>query len=1258
MLNSLAFSQSGREFRRSAIIRGNLVKCVFGNWGVLGQPSSKGSRGAWIYDNNGYIGDVSPLVGAEVTMGDTTFHSVVICPADRPTRQREESPTGEQWGFEPIGGYLNENQESIALYSDPDSWPAVWPDKLDDPEDPGWAGSWNGFFGKTTTASEECYFVMDDNNDKEFNFAENNLWDANFKPDAYNTNRNGLGLKVKVRGMQWADFLAQDVIFWLYEITNESTTDYSKVVFGMLVGTYVGVTSTESYEEYNDDYSFFDVANDITYTGDYDDKATRNPLWTGDVGVVGYAFLESPGNPVDGIDNDGDADTNAQFPATAPLFEEDDFEPRVIAAGDQLVLIDENYDRRVVTVPDTDTTFVTRGKANGQTYEVFISPGTTMLAEGNVVFFNGEEVVSDNAFDGIDNDLDGLIDENIFVHYRQLKKDQNGNVLIDLLSPVRYVDYITGRGVNDELIDEKRDDGIDNDGDWNPDFDDIGADGVIGTNDFGENDGVPTAGEPNFDATDVDESDQIGLTSFEYFTPANDVDMSNDEELWDRLAPGHFEVPESIVNNKPQRGEDGDFFYGSGYFPLRAGETQRFSLALVYGEGGGKEVDIVDLLNNRETAQKIYDSDYRFPPAPNKPTIRVEPGDGQVTIYWDRKAERSFDPVLKEYDFEGYKVYKATDNNFNEIFNITDGSGIPIAYEPIAQFDLKNGIEGYFRAGEDLYAQSKGATFYLGNDSGIEHKFVDTDVENGRRYFYAVVAYDRGNEETDIFPKENNKRIDIQATGEVKTFQNTAVATPRATVLGYTPPEGSVTLSSENEIVGTGKIYYKVLDETALTGHTYRVEFLDTSNDLEDNDEDWNPVTDDLNINGVPDAGEPNVDLKDPEEYFAPTTTYYSVRDLTGVTEEFQARDTIYVRLENYNLIEGTVSIKDRDGAEVSLNSVIIDYENGKIRGKASRDLRYGDTYSVTYQYYPVFESPYMEYSPWVDETLDSDIFDGLYLSFNNHWNPVLDTLRSGWSNPKKAYRYNITIIDTYLSPTNRLLGIKHQSDYQIEFSDSYVDSSATIPELYITGEPVPFKIYNKTDKKYIDFVYLDNDRSGNISMLDELVFVEKGENDTLLFTWDVTFSSTVDTLYEYGSGDTLKLSLKKPFRTSDVFEFTIPLATVDEDSAKNQLEQIRVVPNPYVVAHAHEMPLPPAITSGRGEREIEFRHLPAGADIYIYTSRGEHVVSLTHTGSIHDGTVAWNLKTKENLDVAAGIYFYVIKSSVGIKRGKIAIIK
>ncbi|MDZ7725827.1 MAG: hypothetical protein U5R06_24130 [candidate division KSB1 bacterium] len=1256
-------AQSGQEFRRSSIMRGNLVKCVFGNWGVLGQPATKGARGAWIYENNGYIGDVSPMVGAEITVDGKTFHSVEICPAARPSLDAEVSPSNKPWGFEPKAGYFNESQQGVALYSDPASWPAFWPDKMDDPEDPGWSGSWNGFAGKTTTASEETYFVMDDNNDEEFNFADNNVHNVAFKPDSTNPSRNGLGLEVRVRGMQWSDFLAQDCIFWLYEITNTSKTDYDKAVFAMLVGTYVGVTSTEDFGEYNDDYSFFDVERDLTYTADFDNSAKRNPNWTGDVGVVGYAFLESPGNPYDGIDNDGDAADNPLVPVTAPLFGPEDFEPRVIEAGDPIVLIDKDYNRTVITVGSETQTVMTRGDT------IVIEPGVTELAEGNEILVDGRNVINPNVYDGIDNDLDGLIDENYYLHYRQIRKDGQGNVLIDKLAPVHHVDYINGVGLDDLMIDERRDDGIDNDGDWNSEFDDVGADGIPNTGDRGEGDGIPTLGEPNFDKTDVEESDQIGLTSFEYFTPAGDINLADDESLWERLRPGYFEVPSSIVNNKPERGEDGDFLYSSGYFPLRAGETKYFSLALVYGEGGGPEVDIDDLLKNRETVQKIYNSDYNFPPPPETPTLTAVPGDGKVTLYWDRIAEKSFDPVLKTFDFEGYKIYKATDHNFNEVFTITDMTGTPSFYEPLAQFDLKNGIKGFFHPSFELLQNTSGSSFDLGNDTGLQHSYTDYDVENGQRYFYAVVAYDHGDTDIDIFPKENSKRIDIAPSGEVRTFQNTAVVTPNAQAAGYEAPDDNQLLSAET--VGTGSVSFEVVDDQALKGHTYEVSFLDTGNDGLDNDGDWDVLKHDVGSdgvagtddpdgteqNGLPDPGEPNVDQNDPDEYFVPKTRFYHVKDNSGVETTFQARDTLWVSLAYQNIIPSSVVLRDEDGKEVSKDLWELNATSGRIRGVTSGDLKYGKQYTLFFQYYPVYRSPYMQNSPWVNETKDTDVFDGVQLEFNNHWQIVLDTTRTYWTNRKKAYNFSIEIINTNIG-SEQLIGYRHPSNYQIEFYDSIVDSSADLPEYFVTPIPVNFRIRNTTDDRYIDFVFNDTDRSGGLSRFDELIFLEAGHNDSLLFTWDMYFTSTKDTVYTYDSSDTLFVRFKKPFRASDSFEFTTKEPKIVQSEAKTEMDNIKAVPNPYVVATTQEPPLPPAITSGRGTRKIDFIHLPVDAQIHIFTSRGDHVVTLQHDGSIYSGTLSWNLKTKENLDVAPGVYFYVVESNIGVKRGKLAIIK
>ena len=81
------------------------------------------------------------------------------------------------WGWEPLPGYNNPDTALVAMShmgpSDDNNaivstWPSQWPDKLTDPLDPGWAGSWNGYFGKDQkNAEQESYFVMDDAQDAE-----------------------------------------------------------------------------------------------------------------------------------------------------------------------------------------------------------------------------------------------------------------------------------------------------------------------------------------------------------------------------------------------------------------------------------------------------------------------------------------------------------------------------------------------------------------------------------------------------------------------------------------------------------------------------------------------------------------------------------------------------------------------------------------------------------------------------------------------------------------------------------------------------------------------------------------------------------------------------------------------------------------------------------------------------------------------------------------------------------------------------------
>lgn len=1153
-----------RTFRKVGIHNGNLVKTVFGNWGVIAQPSNQGPPLAWKYDDNGYAGDVSILVGLELyfprydsvrgEMVVDTVHSVVICPVDRPggASGGETGSGGKFWGFEPVPGYANPTLQApgkgVAMSHLPETWPPFWPDHPDWIDTATGKPLWNGYFGKgITNADQESYFVMDDNNDEKYNRR------YGFRPDSTDPTRMGHGLVVKVRGMQWSNVLAEDGIFWIYDITNEGTTDYKKTVFGFLVGTWIGAGGGSSGNtEWRDDLSFFDAAEDLTYSWDADNYIDRssNPKWIGNVGYLGYGFLETPGNPFDGIDNDGDSKR-----PDSPRFKAEDFPPSPLNPNGTRRILSRTDPGPNPDFPNNKIVLIEIKKVYSPLYKVdqtiyerkVVSLDTLFKSDADTVIvyslglpfkiWSGKELV-EIPNNGIDDDLDGLIDESFDLHYRQIRKTADGRTIFDKLNPLAYKNYFTGRGLDDPMIDERRDDGIDNDGDWDPYWDDVGADGVPGTGDYGEGDGVPTPGEPRFDATDVNESDQVGLTSFDFFVPAGAINMANDEELWRRLAPGNWQVPEQYITGYV---EGPDFDAGSGYFPLTAKQTERFSLILFFGE------NLKDLYNNKRVMQGIYDANYNFPRPPDKPTLKAIAGDRKVILYWDDVAEKSFDRALAEvyknkgedvrkaYDFEGYKIYKATDPNFNDARVITDGFGNPIFYKPIAQFDLKNGVFGWFPL--DI----NGVKFWLGDDTGIQHQFIDTDVKNGMTYYYAVVAYDKGDAELGVYPSENTKFIQRTTTGELIFDKNTVMVTPNAPVAGFLPAGTDTIIHKQGP--ATGKIYLYVLDPYKVKdNHVYSVVFKDTT--------------------------------------FSRITIAYSVIDITDP----QRPDTVV---------------------------------------KWSR----------------IFEG-------------ETSLFDGMRLIFDNHWDVKLKSIdTTQWTKPA-----NSTMTFALFS-AGAVRGKPYPADYAIECYDDIVDTSMAYSPLRIPATPVKFRVKNLTDNKYIKFVYVNVYNALIKTRQISIGFWETygGESS---FTWAVIFQGD-SSLSLPGAGNRLVFKLSKPFRSDDVYEFKVRANRVDPELAKSQLNKIRVVPNPYVVAERWEPPLPPGISSGRGPQKIDFTNVPAGATIYIFTARGELVATLKHDKDIADGTVSWNLKTKENLDAAYGVYFYVVDApGIGQKTGKFAIIK
>jgi len=98
---------------------------------------------------------------------------------------------------------------------------------------------------------------------------------------------------------------------------------------------------------------------------------------------------------------------------------------------------------------------------------------------------------------------------------------------------------------------------------------------------------------------------------------------------------------------------------------------------------------------------------------------------------------------------------------------------------------------------------------------------------------------------------------------------------------------------------------------------------------------------------------------------------------------------------------------------------------------------------------------------------------------------------------------------------------------------------------------------------------------------------------------------------------------------------------------AVDNLNEVRVVPNPYIISEIWE--------TSWNEHLLQFTGLPEQATIKVFNSSGDLIKTLTKDNN--SSIVEWELKNEYNQLVAPGVYFYVVTSPIGSTTGKFFLI-
>ena len=1243
--------------RRRDDIDGNNIRATITNWA---QTAQSGVPGDFWYEwpkntNRRYVALTQLWVGAETTANIGADAGETIWIFDVADFRSNQQGGNTSWTFEPIGGYVNPagSDLGIAQSDEPESWPPFWPDKLDDATDPGWSGSWNGFFGKSIfNADQEFFFKAGDDQYDRFQSV--------YQPDATDPTRAGLGLIVDTRIMAWSQILIDDVVFLIHGIKNDGTEDLDKVGFSIWLADCVA-------GDCGDDIIFFDLLEDVAFMTDEDGIGDQN-FGADPAGTAAIAFLETPGNAVDRIDNDGDGSTADECPlnngeCNSPVVPES-----FLTGEDPANGIDDNFnglvDENQTHVPfedqrgvgyadfiDNDADGETRGptvtqamvdRAGGDQWGRWPpNPATDPVQQGSdgspIVHLVGVDPSDLGAAfkDNIDNDDSNVAPTAGYPFLSEPGSPTVTQAIVDAAAGDAFRRYrvpgtdIILYDVGAEDLGKAYADGLDNDGDGAVDegidegidemVDESRADGIDNDGDWNPLqddtgfDGVPFSG-------DIGDSDGVPTTGAGTGFPGEkNIDVTDVSES-DQIGITNVQLFGAFTLSANTSSDRFLFFNFQvpGDFDTEKPDPGDNDLVVSSGlfplkAGQTERISLSiqlgigedEALEARDNALDAYLEDYQFAQAPISPELTAVPGDGRVTLYWDSASEESDDQFLKSLGLpsKDFEGYR--------IYRTTDPAFLDALVITDGRGNLTfrkpmaqfDKIDGI---GDFHPVDINGIKFYLGNDR--------RDPGEGSDGLAHVF-------------------VDSTVTNGIEYFYAVTAYDFGSFTANISPTETPIRIRRlPDGTIETGPNVAAVTPTAPVAGYTEA--------ELE-------------NVGRFLPRVQGNTSSRIGFEIIDPR----AIRD--GNRYQIVFEDTL---IAGTSIVPDTLTTKNFSLIDLTTGQRLIDRSEGF---KGGREFPVLDDFGIPLGFQLMFFS-----EPFVE----------------------VNSSRTGW-NDESIYPI---AMNPYSSP-GFVRGLRNPADYRVEVVGPGEGQSVALQATRRTtlpARPTNVRVYRVepdgaggTRDVEIDYAFWDltgPDFTGarDTTPASFSASPDEGESDRIILfetqvgddggeqaiTWQISLNFTVAFAdrVDPSQGNVATIVTRKPFLSSDVFEFSAFAPRVEAANADSLLDLIRVVPNPYIGTNRFE-PLNP-FSTGRGPRVLKFINLPPQCTVRIFSVNGRLIRQLElHEGSndnltaadLMNGTLDWDLQSSDGLSVAYGIYLYHVEApGFGEKTGTFAIIK
>ena len=632
----------------------------------------------------------------------------------------------------------------------------------------------------------------------------------------------------------------------------------------------------------------------------------------------------------------------------------------------------------------------------------------------------------------------------------------------------------------------------------------------------------------------------------------------------------------------------------SGPFTMAPGDTQIVVVAVLVGQGADRLTSITALRFNDRYAQFAFDQNFDLPSPPPRPQVQVGQVDDRILLNWGDESERLYNEP--GYAFEGYNVYA--------------GETVAGPWQRIFTYDVSNDIGIIF---DELVDASSGivvtAPVQFGTDGGISRRAViDTDyitgnaLRNGKPYYFGVTAYAYNPDAGAGLLALENAVAPITAVPQEPVGGTRLADGDGGSLLGYNQTTGD----------SDANIEAMVMRPESMVPETYEVRFLTDAEGMY-----W-----DLIGAGGRVVLEKQRNLSNDESYLSADGVFWKVGERIP---DFRYNGNGSPQLDEIAGPGGAPVGPDGVGGPGrnvwhrtnSTGEWLISAGGGD--GGVGRMTRNGgSTANLLDDRDIIMKWDYRDYNfglwSFGEDTVGVVPF-GLY------------------------FRDQLTGEETRLIP-ELVDNAPDEATYTLaDYDFSSTDAFSNLPA---TDWTYAYAIRSgRTYQEFVDDVKDDR-------MLDDGRIIGGTEYFArLIVVSEEKKLPAAGTIIQFSSRNTVK--------NGDVYQISTEGIRFDQAWMKDDLEQIRVVPNPYFAHSSYEF--------NQFEHRVKFTRVPPLCTIRIFNLAGDLVRTLEKDPEdAQSSFLEWNLLTDRRLPVGSGVYIYHVEgkdasgSKLGTTTGRVAV--